>query len=152
MAASAISHRTPPCSVPIGLAWRSLASNSTTASPGWAASSLNPINRATGGSGSSPRSTFCVFSSIVVMGILPSVGAASIRHCSEPEPSTLRAGGNRIVPAQGAAEFLRGLLPRAPQPCLQRVLRDAPPLRCLLGGEPLGLAQQNSRARRPGDL
>src|SRR6266850_6003285 len=67
MAASAMSASTPPCSVPIGLAWRSVASNSTTARPGSTDARLKPRSVAIGGGGTSPRISCPRTSSILAM-------------------------------------------------------------------------------------
>src|SRR5882762_9645338 len=67
MAASAMSASTPPCSVPIGLAWRSVASNSTTARPGSTDARLKPMRVAIGGGGTSPRISCPRTSSILAM-------------------------------------------------------------------------------------
>jgi len=55
IAASAISHSTPPCSDPMGLAWRSETSISRVACPGSMAVSRKPMSAAAGGGGISPR-------------------------------------------------------------------------------------------------
>src|SRR2546423_11628635 len=67
MAASAMSASTPPCSVPIGLAWRSVASNSTTGGPGSTDARLKPMSVAIGGGGPSPRISRPRTSSILAM-------------------------------------------------------------------------------------
>src|ERR1700733_4576457 len=68
IAASAISHSTPPCSVPIGLAWRDAsASISMMASPRFAPVSRNPISFAIAGIGASPRIMRSSCSSIVAI-------------------------------------------------------------------------------------
>src|SRR5438445_3543562 len=67
IAASAMSQRTPPWSVPIGFAWRGVASNSTTAQPGSTEASVEPMSAATGGGATSPRCIMWMRSSIFVI-------------------------------------------------------------------------------------
>src|SRR5436190_90029 len=67
IAASAMSQRTPPWSVPIGFAWRGVASNSTTAQPGSTEASVKPMSAATGGGAISPRCIMWMRSSIFVI-------------------------------------------------------------------------------------
>src|SRR2546427_687063 len=67
IAASAMSQRTPPWSVPIGFAWRGVASNSTTAQPDSTEASVKPMSAATGGGAISPRCIMWMRSSIFVI-------------------------------------------------------------------------------------
>ena len=71
MAASAMSHSTPPWSVPIGLACRGPASNATTARPGSTSVRVKPIRSAIGGGAASPRCTIRMKSSAFGIGAPP---------------------------------------------------------------------------------
>src|SRR5438552_19204789 len=78
-----MSQSTPPCSVPIGLAWRASASKSTTARPTSTSRSVNPRSVAIGGAGASPVATFRIFSSMALISF-PSIGPEALSAARAP--------------------------------------------------------------------
>src|SRR5215475_11834004 len=74
MAASAMAARMPPCTVPMGLPWASVASRTTTASPGEKDSSRMPRSVAAGGGGASPRTMRSMPSSSFAIAPAPRLG------------------------------------------------------------------------------
>src|SRR5262252_2088823 len=74
MAASATAARMPPCTVPMGLPWASVASRTTTASPGEKDSSRMPRSVAAGGGGASPRTMRSMPSSSFAIAPAPRLG------------------------------------------------------------------------------
>src|SRR5204863_7246935 len=93
IAASAMSQSTPPCRVPIGLAWRASASKSTTACPTSTSRSVNPMSVAIGGAGNSPLATFRILSSMVLMSS-PSVEPRALSAARAPGAGA-DGGGHR---------------------------------------------------------
>src|SRR5262245_17426318 len=96
----------PPCSVPIGLAWRSRSvSSSKTARPGSTSTTWRPINRAMGGGGTSPcrmrRPSSANESTLAAAPLVGALGGLLIEtHGStvsfSPQPTGLDC---RLVPA-----------------------------------------------------
>src|SRR5262250_3851872 len=74
MAASAMAARMPPCTVPMGLPWASVASRTTTASPEEKDSSRMPRSVAAGGGGASPRTMRSMPSSSFAIAPAPRLG------------------------------------------------------------------------------
>src|SRR5436190_7406351 len=83
MAASAISQRRPPCSVPMGLAYCAPAANAIRAWPGAIDVSVKPISLATGGGRLSPRQIRCAWSNNVDM-ISLLASSVSLVPCNGP--------------------------------------------------------------------